>query len=76
MPDFVEFVLGSFSCCYIENDYSNFTFCERLNSQFVSFHVKNVKLLAKGAHLVRFTKYSARASCFPSQVFSGMCSFS
>ena len=27
-PDFVEFVLGSFSCFYIEIAYSNVTFCD------------------------------------------------
>ena len=44
-PDFVEFVLGGFSCFYIEIAYSNLTFCGA--SQSVHVQVKNVEISAK-----------------------------
>ena len=39
-PDFVENVLGSFSCLNIEIAYSNFTSCDALTLSFFAFRWK------------------------------------
>ena len=50
-PDFVEFVLGSFSCFNTDwNCLFKLHFLWGLNSQFLWDHIKNVQISAKRAH--------------------------
>ena len=49
-PDFVEFVLGSFSCFYIEFAYSKFTFCDTYALNFLERHT----ILGKRTHHLKF----------------------
>ena len=69
-PDFVENMLGSFSCFYIEIAYLNFTFCGAYMLRFLAHHIlsakrgscsivrdltKNIVLIQKEMDIIGFT---------------------
>ena len=63
VPDFVENVLCSFSCFYIEIAYSNFTFCDVYTLSFLACHT----ISGKRAHPCMSKTLTLSKTAFPLQ---------